>query len=168
MGTKETKQNMNWYKTTQQVWGQAGAGILFICPDDQTALLLLRSDAVEDPGQWGVPGGAVGGDQFFNQDEIEDPGFDNEELWDAAIQETLEELGYFPSLYNVYRYVDFSAGNFVYRTFVVQVPLEEKQKMVSQHRLNWESTDAQWHPLQDIANMPKLHRGVTHVIKEMG
>lgn len=158
---------MNWYKISQQVWGQAGAGILFVCPEDQTALLVLRSDAVEDPGQWGVPGGAVGQDGFFEQDELEDPGFDDEDFFSAAKKEVLEEIGCFPSQYKISQTIDYKAGNFTYRTFILLVPLAEKEKMTSDHQLNWENTKAKWHPLKDIADIPGLHRGVAHVMREM-
>src|SRR5690606_18455105 len=34
-----------------------GACVLFYCPDDNEVLLLKRSESVNDPGTWGLPGG---------------------------------------------------------------------------------------------------------------
>lgn len=59
-------------------WGSAGAGVLFFCSSTKKFLLSLRSGNVEQPGTWGIFGGAI------------DKGESPEE---AAVEEVREESG---------------------------------------------------------------------------
>ena len=47
------------YTKPKRYWGNSAAGLLFICPEDNTVLLLLRSSVVMQGGTWGVYGGKV-------------------------------------------------------------------------------------------------------------
>ena len=83
---------MKMYKIAER-WGLAGSGVLYYCPEDNTILLLLRSNEVEDPGIWGIPGGAVKGTEGYHSEETESPEFDEETLQDSALTEVEEEIG---------------------------------------------------------------------------
>ena len=61
-------------------WGMAGAGILYVCPGDQTCMLMLRSNEVQDPGVWGIPGGAVKGTEGFHE-QVSDEGISEGDFW---------------------------------------------------------------------------------------
>lgn len=107
---------------TGQFWGSAGAGVLFYAQDTGRVLFALRSDEVNEPGTYGVWGGAI--------DYKEDP-------LAAARREAREEAGYtgeieFRKLYT------YRKDGFTYTTFLGTVPHEFKP------RLNWESADAVW------------------------
>lgn len=91
-------------------WGARGAGCIVVCPKTHRFLLNLRGE-VEQPGTWGVWGGAVD---------------DGEELLDAALREFREE-----SLVSVPLRIPstepcyvFRKGDFSYSTFIVEVDNE--------------------------------------------
>lgn len=159
---------MNWYKRSQQVWGQAGSGIMFMCPEDKTILLVLRSQSVMDSGTWGIPGGAISGtDEYFDQDEVDGSMFDTEDLWNSAVNETQEEIGYFPQKYEVVGRKENKKGNFVFTTFIVSISQEEKAKINENMTLNSENDDSRWVDLEtahDMKNM--LHKGVYFVLPD--
>ena len=68
-------------------WGRGGAGMMFVCSEDRTVLLLLRAEWVEQGGTWGVPGGGIG-EGFFStpMEPIDDP----EVFLRKAVQEVEE------------------------------------------------------------------------------
>lgn len=157
----------NWYKKSQsQFWGSAGAGIFFVCREDGTGLLLLRSEQVEQPKTWGISGGAMGQEDFVDPDsENNDYGFDEEDFWDAAKRETIEEIGYFPASFSIEGKTTYRRGSFNYITFIVNVPLVEKQKMQSGVQLNWESDEHRWFPINSLRGMKDLHFGVDYTLR---
>lgn len=128
---------------TGQFWGSAGAGLLFRAKDTGRVLFALRSEEVNEPGTWGVWGGAI--------DYKEDP-------LSAARRESREEAGYtgeieFKKLY-VYR-----KDGFTYTTFLGDVPHEFEP------RLNWESSASRW---CDPGEWPApLHFGVKALLPQL-
>ena len=151
---------------TASVWGRAGSGMLYLCPDDQTAFLVLRAPQVADPDVWGIPGGAVKGTEgWYDEDDEEMESFDDETLRESAEKETVEEIGYLPRPSKELGKVDYRNGGFVYTTFVVEVSAEEKRRMGSMVRLNRENVSHGWHP---VSSLPAdLHPGVAHVMSAL-
>lgn len=158
-------------------WGRAAAGILYSCQQDGTVLLLRRSRSVEQPGTWGIPGGAVrdrdvdhddpdaGSDTtFYDSDEpgrqvsVSDAVFRK-----TAEQETREELGSLPSQQHLIDHLDFKDGSFQYRTFRFDIPLAVKQRWTPSIRLNWENDEAQWFRSDELPQ--NLHFGVTYLLQ---
>ncbi len=168
----------------QQSWGRAGAGIMFVCRQDNTAMLLLRSMDVEDPEVWGMPGGAVKGTEGYHDEGHASQGmkFSKQRLWKTAYDETMEEIGMFPKDYKAHPHpVVFdtnpsSPNSFKYYTFVVDIPITEKQNIEEHHQLNWENNHLMWYPIQTLmakvqSDTPhpefeggRLHRGVAHAL----
>ncbi len=130
-------------------WGTAGAGILFVSEDGRI-LLLKRSSMVDEPGTWGVPGGALQAGQ-------NDP-------WKAALEETREETGLAVSGKRIGKYV-FKRGGFTFTTFIVQVSADVADRM--RPRLDWENTDWKWYDAQSIQGV-RLHPGVKTMLAQHG
>jgi len=148
-------------------WGRAGAGVLLHCADDDTYLLTLRSDSVEQPGTWGIPGGSCSGEGFYSG--AEGRVVDENQAWDCAVRETLEELGWFPERIGAVHPVVFTRGNFRYTTFVVEVDAVEKVNSAEAIELNWENDDAAWFSPANLRRKhAKLHFGVQFVLDELG
>jgi 8-oxo-dGTP pyrophosphatase MutT (NUDIX family) len=131
-------------------WGSEAAGIMFVCPQDNTILLGHRSRMVREPGTAGIFGGKV------------DP-WDTSPM-DAAVRETEEETGGLPPGRFIGQFV-FTAPNFKYTTYVYELNLEEKMKW--EPILNWENDDAVWYALQNVQadkiDIP-VHFGVMHIM----
>lgn len=150
-------------------------------------MLLLRSGQVEDPGVWGVPGGAVKGTEgMHDSDNAARAGesWSREQLWHTAMEETHEEIGMFPSKFTVHPdtvVFDTNPANpnsFKYHTFIVEIPMLEKSKMFKAHSLNWENDEMQWYPIATLMSRMSpeednphpafeagnMHRGVAHVL----
>lgn len=151
---------------TADHWGKAGSGILYHCPDDQTVMLLERSSDVEDPGLWGIPGGAIKGtDGYYDENEDEGEDFDEETLRSSAHTETEEEIGHLPEGGRNAGSVTIPFGNFKFTTFLVEVDSEQKMAIMASARLNWESTDIEWFP---ISRLPRnVHPGVNEAVRRL-
>lgn len=135
-------------------WGKQGAGVLLVCLEDNTALLLQRSERVEEPGTWGIAGGAIASD---------------EDSQAGAIREATEELGSLPKLEALIDTVEFVQGKFKYDSHLYAVSLEEKKRWTPTIALNWENTNARWFPFDALP--ANLHFGVKHIketFKEKG
>lgn len=127
-------------------WGSQGSGILFRCRNK--ILLLERAGWVEEPGTWGIPGGAVPVSKDGTPMDVKQ----------SAIKETTEEIGPMPKV----RWggeVVFRKGKFQYTTFVADVSEEFKPT------LNDEHTDFIW---ASPARLPEpTHPGVLWALKEL-
>lgn len=108
-----------------------GAGVLFVCLDDNSVLLLKRSRYVSEPGTWGVPGGTT------------EP---KEEASQTAYRETKEELGTFPQ--NI-RPIQAIVNN-SFTLFIVEIPREDKELWSKTIKLNWEHDTFNWFKLNSI------------------
>jgi ADP-ribose pyrophosphatase YjhB (NUDIX family) len=129
-------------------WGRQGAGMLFTT--GERILLLRRSRHVEEPGTWGIAGGAVRVDEYGGE----------EALIDAATNEVLEEQGSMPEDAQPVGSTVYRESGFQYTTFIMRVPQAEHQP-----RLNWESDRYGWFTEQELARIP-LHFGVEYTLRE--
>lgn len=161
---------MNWYKRSQNTyWGKAGSGILFVCPEDGTALLMLRSDKVEQPNTWNIPGGAILNTDGWHSSIREEENFPDNVMWDSAVRETTEELSYFPSDYKRTGETTFHDESFFYKTYIVSVSLEEKRKIDEQAELNRESTNMKWFSFNNMRNISpeQMHFGLKNILEQI-
>lgn len=127
-------------------WGSHGAGMLFTT--GKKILLLQRSWAVQEPGTWGIAGGAV------RQGETN--------LEQAARQEVREEQGTIPPGRIVGKTM-FQEGRFTYTTFIVRVAADLDQRY--EPKLNWESSDWGWFAERELSGLD-LHPGVVFTLQE--
>jgi 8-oxo-dGTP pyrophosphatase MutT (NUDIX family) len=128
-------------------WGKSGAG-LFISAGNRV-LLTLRSDEVQEPGTWGLPGGAMHrGDSVMK----------------AAVREAREELGPLPPFRDTGERIEFIDGGFKFTTAIVV--MDESVVDEWEPTLNWESDDCGWFHI-DALPQP-LHFGVEHIMEELG
>ena len=125
-------------------WGRQGAGLLLLAGGK--ALLALRSEEVNEPGTWGIPGGKVEED---------------EQAYDAALREAQEELGPIPP-HVVFGEVVFQDGEFRYTTFLARV--RQKDAKGWKPRLNWENDEARWVKVSELPD--DLHFGLEFVMRE--
>jgi len=129
-------------------WGSAGAGILFTTGTQ--VLLLKRSPAVEEPGTWGIPGGAIPvsstGRKLATQL--------------AAIREAKEELGSLPRPYVVVDQHIYQEKKFTYTTFIAKVADPVDWEPI----LDWENTDWGWFTKKDLGRL-HLHFGVVGLLQ---
>jgi 8-oxo-dGTP pyrophosphatase MutT (NUDIX family) len=120
-----------------------GAGCLITAKDTKNFLLIKRSDYVNTPLTWSLPGGGV------------DPG---EKPIQGAIRETWEEIGFDLSRTTLKLIYSNSvyAPRFKFFTYAAIVDKEFQPK------LNWESADYMW---TNLDNLPSpLHWGVKQMI----
>jgi 8-oxo-dGTP diphosphatase len=129
----------------RRYWGIYGAcGLLLRHVSDQERFFLILRGATEDAGKWGIPGGARNHDEY---------------LFAAAMRETVEEIGYFPSVERILHTHKFNPGGWQYTTFVVETP-ERFQDL----RLNWEALDWGWFTRAELAELD-VHPGVLNAIE---
>jgi len=145
-------------------WGTAGAGILFVCEEDQTYFLMHRSRSVEQPRTWGIPGGSVKGEGFYDSGMSAERPTDAT-FWKGAKKETKEECGDLPNMSksDIIGYIDFVSGSFIYRNFIVSLSLEEKLEWTPTIELNWENDTYEWISFDDVDSY-NLHFGVVYVL----
>lgn len=147
-----------------EFWGRAGAGILFTCDDDNTVFLMLRSQDVEQPGTWGIPGGSVDGEGFYDSNMGASRPTDRT-FWTGAQCETIEECGSLPEGIEVVDTIDFVSGSFVYRNFICNIPLASKRAWTSSISLNWENDGFDWF---DLGSLPSdTHFGVDYIFENL-
>ncbi len=121
-----------------------GAGVLFVCRDDNTALFLKRSQKYDEPGVWGLPGG--GGEAG------ETPG-------ETAKREVIEELGSFPVNFKTIDKIVNKKENNSYIIFVLSLPMSEKLRWKDTIQLNDEHDAFEWFKLGEF---PKdLHSAIS-------
>lgn len=134
---------------TTGFWGKAGAGVIFIAKNTGRLLLSHRSRYVEQPGTWGVWGGAID---------------NNERPLDAAKREAKEEAGIVPDnnqLIPIYVFHDVKSG-FKYYNFLVVVDNEFNPHIPPE--TSWETQGYKW---ADYMNLPQpLHFGVTAILND--
>ena len=130
-------------------WGRAGAGCIFIAKDTGRILLNHRSQYVEQPGTWGVWGGAI--------DSRETP-------IQAVKREAQEESGYIPddsSIIPIYVFHDEKSG-FKYYNFIVLTDDEFTPKIPISSQ--WETQGWKW---VEYGNWPSpLHFGVKAILND--
>ena len=126
-------------------WGKTAAGVMFYAERTGKIGLTLRSANVEQPGTYGVIGGAI--------DPQEDPK-------EAAARECEEEIGVRPDHLEVLDV--FRDAEFKYTTFLARVPVEFSAK-----KLNWENDDFLWFSWNEIP-WEDLHFGVAKTLQKPG
>lgn len=130
-------------------WGRAGAGCIFIAKDTGRILLNHRSRHVEQPGTWGVWGGAIDG---------------RESPVEAVKREAYEEAGVNPSdsqIIPIYVFHDKKSG-FKYYNFIVLVSSEFDPDIPAESR--WETQGWDWF---DFGDWPSpLHFGVIAILND--
>ena len=150
-------------RSNPEFWGRAGAGILFTCEEDNTVFLMHRSRYVEQPGTWGIPGGSVSGEGFFDSEMGAERPTDDV-FWAGAQQETLEECGGLPEGIEVVDTIDFVSGSFVYRNFICNISLASKLAWTPTIELNWENDGFDWF---DFGDFPSgTHFGVDYILEK--
>ena len=135
-------------------WGSSASG-LFVTDGDRV-LLLKRSPHVQDPGLWGIPGGAVPVD--YDTGKRKDPKR-------SALDEAHEEMGGIPSGSVGGKHVFSKPSGFTFTTFVWETDPESLDQFAP--RLNWEHTDWGLFDLHGITPSG-IHPGVIWVLKRMG
>jgi len=150
---------------TAASWGTAGSGVMYLCPEDNSVLLLKRSLDVMDGGLWGIPGGAVKGTEgFYDESHADGRDFDEETLKASAHTEVEEEMGHIPDGQDIGS-VTIPFGKFKYTTFFKAVKRDQKDAILAAVELNWESTDKGWFSL---TGLPKnVHPGVLAAIQRI-
>ena len=93
------------------------AGIFFYSSNTQRYLYLLRTDS-KNPGNWGIPGGKIDGD---------------ETLLEGLERECIEELQYWPNNAKLVPIQKFVNNSFTYHTFFCEVADEFVPKLNDEH-----------------------------------
>jgi 8-oxo-dGTP pyrophosphatase MutT (NUDIX family) len=130
-------------------WGRRAAGIAFICQNDSTVLLVKRSQNVNEPGTWGLPGGRV------------EPG---EHPFTAAVREVEEELGSAPEGVVQDAHV-FQDRGFEYTTYYILISPLVKARWTPTIVLNWENDEAGWFYVGDLPE--PLHFGIESIREDL-
>ena len=152
-------------QASKTYWGREGSGYLFVCPEDRTAMLLLRSGEVMEPGTWGIPGGAMAGTEGHYSAEEAGGSANPDDLRASAKAEVEQEIGFMPEVRRELGTTEYVDGGFRYVTFVAEVSAEEKRRMGKDTVLNWENDKAEWFPLSKLPE--GLHHGVAAVTDQI-
>ena len=126
-----------------EFWGVAGAGVLLVAEDTGRALVALRSPHVQEPGTWGIIGGAIDG---------------GESPVVAVRRELREELGYGGSV-DLHKAFEYRRGSFRYHNFVGVVPSEFAPS------LNWETSRVRWVTVEELRALARKHFGLVALLK---
>ncbi len=146
----------------QKYWSTKGSGIMFICLEDETILLLKRAKHIEQPGTWGISGGGLSEGYYKNNHNEPDPP-DNIFL-QSAERETQEEIGNVPETNMLIHISTYRDKSFTYKTFCYGLSLKEKENF--DIILNHEHSEYKWFKFIDL---PKnLHFGVKYTLKDFG
>lgn len=127
-------------------WGHKGSGLLFTT--GERILLFKRSRSVEEPGTWGIAGGAIPEDDGKFMDALV-----------SANKEAAEEMGTLPPHRIIGKYL-FKDGSFTFETFIARVVNEFTPN------LNWESDDYVWTGFDGLKKY-RLHPGVAKLLKHI-
>lgn len=156
-----------------EYWGRGGAGVMFTCSDDDTVLLLLRAEWVDQPGTWGIPGGGV--EEGWFETPIEDPITDMSIFIGAAMKEATEECGSLPPDFapneQIVGKTAYEDCGFQYITFIVDITADQKAEWnISLD--DGESADFVWAPLVQVRAGSRikgkpLHFGVEYTISRI-
>lgn len=150
-------------------YGRGGSGMMFVCSEDGTLLLLLRSAWVAQPGTWGIPGGAL--DEDYHPTPIDPPLDDSEEnevkSLAAGKREVVEECGSLPPGYTDGQVVGrskYEDCGFVYVTRIVDITKEQKDgwDLVSH---DGETDEFRWFPRGRLPG--NLHFGVPIALEKL-
>jgi len=129
-------------------WGKKASGLLFVRNHPTLGfqvLLVKRSPHVEQPGTFGVAGGAVE---------------EGEDEFESAVRETQEEIGGMPPCHKVGEYVWRNpGGSFTFKTFVMET---EDLNWIPK-AFNWEVTGAKWVSMKQMGKM-NLHPGLRDMV----
>lgn len=150
------------YRRNPVYWGRAAAGIMFFCGNE--VLLLLRSAWVEEPYTWGIPGGSVIGEDYY-ETTITSPQYDETLFWEGACTETEEELGFIPAIdsADIKNRVVFKDESFIFVTYIVEVSSGQRKAFNDSITLNAENVDWGWFSLDSLPS--PLHPGVEYVFE---
>lgn len=135
------------FKLATEHWGNKGAGVLLVAPSGRI-LLLKRSDAVNEPRVWGIPGGKIDNESSpiatINNEVYEETGSK-----DIAISDKKPHIFKSPDV------------NFRYGTYLANVSSEFTPQ------LNFEHDDHIWilpYEVKDIIRGAKVHQNVLAAI----
>lgn len=151
------------YRNNPVYWGKAGAGIMFFCENE--VLLVLRSYWVSQPNTWGIPGGSVAGEDYYDSEDIIDE-FEESVFWNGAIKEVEQELGSLPGgeIADVFDRVVYEDGGFKFITYLVKIsPTTRNEWEITLE--DGENSDYGWFSV--LALPTPLHSGVQYLLQEM-
>lgn len=135
-------------------WGSMGAGVLPIAKDTGRMLVQLRG-AVEQPGTYGVIGGAVPGKYKG----------DRQAIINFLKKELKEEAGYSGSVQLIDAYI-FKKGRFQYFNFLGIVPREFDAYAMPGYE--WEVEDYEWVSWEELIDLEPKHFGLEALISHSG
>jgi len=164
---KDLRKIIREESSIKRYWGRGGAGILFTCSEDDTVLLLKRAAWVQQGGTWGIPGGAI--EDGYYAVPIEDPlPLNFAAFFKAAKREVVEECGSMPRSFTVVGRTVYEDRGFRYVTFVVDVPLNAKEKWMMSSS-DSETDEFVWFPAEEVhpgASLEgtPLHFGVSYTL----
>ena len=133
-------------------WGERAAGVLPLALDTKKFLFALRSGFVQEPGTWGLFGGAI--------DKNETP-------VKAALREFQEEAQYHGKILKTYPLATFKDKAFRYYTFIVVLPTEFKPHLNHEtDKFIWVEYDKWPRPLHPKLRMTLNNFKVDSILKE--
>lgn len=137
------------YTNTQgdTFWGDIGCGVLPIAKSTGKILIALRSQYVNEPGTWGVIGGAV--------DSTDG------NIKETAKREFKEETSYGGNIQLIPAYI-FETPNktFKYYNFIGIIPEEFEPTS------DWETERFEWITYEELLSLKNKHFGLTKLLED--
>lgn len=135
------------FKTMKETgfFGKQGAGVLFQDVATHKILLVKRSNLVEQPGTWGLVGGAIDQDENVRM---------------AVAREAMEEVSVVIDPWALKELYQFKAPGFTYHNYLLRV---EMFKPV----LNWEAVDFGWFDMDSLGNWETIHFGMRAILNDL-
>ncbi|MGL5264295.1 MAG: dual specificity protein phosphatase family protein [Candidatus Rhabdochlamydia sp.] len=135
-------------------WGTSGAGVLVVSSKpEQEFLLFKRSNEVEEPGVWSIPGGAR---------KIKKDG-QLTESFNTAISELREEAG-LPRGNICKNPIIYEKEGYSYDTYILELAHDKEYYTP---RLNWENSEWHWFTKEKLEELSSLHPGAKFVIDHL-
>lgn len=147
---KVAQSHWNFDRSGKFFWGKRAAGLLFVRnhPKYGKQLLLCKRSAwTQQGGTWGTTGGAL------------EP---NEDPYQGAVRETIEEIGNIPPHKVINSFVwKANGGDFTYTTFICLI-----EDMKWKGKSGYEISQTFWVNLEQSQQMP-LHTGFAEMIASL-
>lgn len=133
---------------------QPSAGMLFICPEDKTILLLKRSKNSSSPETWSLPGGRADDD--------------DKSTLDTAKREAKEELNSLPKNKKLLGSHLIERDGKDYKVFLYSISKKEKDEWDSKIKLDKENQKYKWFKIKKLPENQHLDLSwVKDKIKEL-
>lgn len=132
---------------------KSSAGYLFLCLEDNTALLVKRGEEMSSPNLWTLPGGRADKDD------------DSE--YEVAAREVLEELNTIPKNKQLLGSHHIKTDKHSYYVYIFNLTKQEKLKFSKNIKLDEENQKYKWFNIKHLPEQKDCHLDLSWIPKKL-